>query len=180
MKIFVQIYITRRFMKTVLFAVLLALGTSASAVSQLELDQYCAQVGNTTTNLMFLDQLKGHVEGNDYIASFIPTELECKAGKAIQKPTNLKFVSFVDNDYADQADGGVNPYKVVPQVTKSNVNGQLNVSVRFVNGTQDLFADTTKTQRKFYGSIGFWFKTYAFYLIISKNNPARPALLLAH
>ena len=155
-------------MKTVLVTVLLALGVSASATSQLDLNNYCAQIGDTTTNMMFLDQLKGHVEGNDYVATFVANELECKAGIATLQPTNLEFVSAIDNDYRDPVDGGYNPYKLVPQVSKSNVNGQLNVSVRFVNGTQDLFAEAGKTQRRFYMSIGFWFKTYPFYLIISK------------
>lgn len=164
-------------MKLVLFATLLTLGLSTSAASRF--DEVCAQIGDTRSNLMFMDQLTGQIEGKDYVVTFVPTELQCKGGVATEKPTNLKFVSMIDNDYQDSFDGGSNPYKLVPQVSKSNINGQLVVTARFANGVLDLFSGPEKTQRRFFTSIGFWFRTYSFYLVISKNNPARPALVLA-
>lgn len=164
-------------MKIVLFTVLLTLGLSTTAASRF--DEVCAQIGDTAVNRMFLDQLKGHVEGNDYIVTFVPTELQCKGGVATEIPTNLKFVSLIDNDYQDSFDSGNNPYKLVPQVSKENIHGQLVVTVRFANGVQDLFSGPEKTERRFFTSIGFWFRTYSFYLIISKNNPVHPSLVLA-
>jgi hypothetical protein len=178
-------------MKTVLFVAILTFGITSSALSFgigptpiPRYDEYCAQNGDTTVKRIFLDQLKGHVEGNDYIVTFIPQELECKDGEAYERPTNLKLVTVIDDDYKDLVDGGYNPYKIVPQVSTSNTAygsygyGQLQVTVRFANGAQDLFSGNGKTQRRFYTSIGFWF-TASFYLIISKNNPAHPKMAWA-
>lgn len=155
---------------------LLTVGLSAQAASQF--DGYCAQVGNQS-HLMFIDQLAGHTEGSDYVVTFVPKELDCKDGIAFEKPTTLSFVSLVDNDYRDSAEGYSNPYKMIPQVSKSNVNGHLLVTVRFVNGQNELFAESNKNRREFFLSIGFWFRTYAWKLYISKVNPERPSLVFA-
>jgi hypothetical protein len=159
----------------IFFTVMSLMGRGASASSSRS-EQYCAFVGNQKDILM-QENTQGFFQGDDYVISFVAVEVDCLDGVAKVRPTKLKFVSAIDNDYShtQNSEGQVSDFRIVPVVsTQRNSLQHLVVTIRFPQGREQMFAGPQNQRREFFVQIGFLWKVYGGILVINKARPERP------